>query len=111
MTWKAKILAATRGTQLGAIAQCAIDPTKTSLPRFVGLASVTSDGFIMCQFIDRHGENRGSSFVGSVADLERNAIGVATHCELSPADRLAWFGKVQDWIACDWRSKAGLLLK
>ena len=111
MTWKAKILAATRGTQLGAIAICALGKKATRNPRFIGKASITSDGFIMCDFVDSSGQYRPGAMVGRVGDLECNAIGVATHCELSPADRLAWFAQVQEWIATDWRSKAGLLLK
>lgn len=111
--WVAEIVACTQGTQLGAIARCAlesIDFPNDRTPRFVGKASITSDGFIMCSFVTAQGESKPCAFVGSVSDLERTAIGVADHLELVKADRLAWFAKVREWIATDWRANGGLRL-
>lgn len=50
---KAKILSATRSTQLGAILACAMsDDSYNEGPHFVGRASVTSDGYFMRDAVD-----------------------------------------------------------
>lgn len=103
-SWRDRLLAATRGTQLGAIARCALGRNDDSVPRFEGRASVTSDGFVMCDFVDRDGNGHWGAFVGSDDDLERNVIGVADHLQLSDAERAEWFAAMKKWVAQDWRS-------
>jgi hypothetical protein len=103
MNWKDKALAATSGSQFGAILHCAFGVEKEA-PCFNGKASVTSDGFVMCNFTDKNGEGHWGAFVGSVSDLKRNVEGLAKHLKLNAADRSALTLAVAGWVAQDWRS-------
>lgn len=106
--WQDRLLAATNGSRLGAIARCALGRNADeSYPAFTGKASVTSDGFIMCDFVDREGTPHMGAFVGAVDDLRTNVLGVAAHLKLTEAERAAWFKVVQEWIAIDY-SRRGL---
>ncbi len=94
-----KLLAATRGSQLGAIIRCALGVERDAEPRFEGKATVTSDGFIMCNFIDRNGDGHWGAFVGSHSDYAANVHGVADHCRMNTKDRVYFFAKMSEW--CD----------
>ena len=104
---KTKILSATRGTKLGAILRCAMGMNELGVaPRFVGKASVTSDSFIMCDLIDSDGNGHHGAFVGSLADFDRNLLGLSEHLDLSRTDREALMVAATGWIGKDWRSGA-----
>lgn len=94
---KDKLLACTRGTQLGAIIACALGVERDAVPRFCGKAMLTSDGFIMCNFVDRDGFGHLGAFVGSLDDFDRNVVGVAAHCKLNADDRAMFFQVMDDW--------------
>lgn len=103
--WRQTVLAATHGTQLGAILWTALDMPvpEENEPCFVGKATITSDGFIMCDFRDRNGVYRPGAFVGSVSDLEDNIVGLAAYLNL-PADYRAELGMaIHGWIGHDYR--------
>jgi hypothetical protein len=101
--WAEKAFAATAGRQLGAILHCALG-VEQSGAHFVGKASVTSDGFVMCDFVDANGQYRMGAFVGSLSDLSRNTFGLAEHLDLTPPEaaelRATLLGA---WIGKDWR--------
>ena len=101
--WQDRAIAATRGTQTGAILRCALGRSDDSFPRFVGHASITSDGFITCDYVDSDGRSHSGAFVGGVSDLTANTIGLANHLHLSDSDRKSLFTTIQRWIGCDWR--------
>lgn len=106
LAWQDKILAATKGTQLGAIARCALgrnEPGQT--PAFTGRASITSDGFIMCDFVDQEGRGHMGAFVGGVSELRGNVLGVAAHLNLNHGDTQAWFKVMKEWIAVDFSGR------
>lgn len=108
--WQDKILAATNGTQLGAIARCALGRNEPGqMPAFTGRASITSDGFVMCNFVDKEGRGHMGAFVGAVSDLRGNILGVATHLNLNETERAAWFKVMKEWIAVDYSGR-GLAL-
>jgi len=98
---QSKLLAVTRGSKLGAIIRCAlnipfgIDNPMT--PRFHGKAIMTSDDFIMCDFVDRDGEPHFGAFVGSRQDFNRNIAALAVHCDLAASDRAVFFEIMNDW--------------
>ena len=101
--WHDKALAATYGSQFGAIIACALGrPVTAPTGRFYGHATVTSDGYIMCGFIDRNGENRGNAFVGSKDDLTRNFRGLSDHLKLNDRDRANFRNALARWIRTDW---------
>jgi hypothetical protein len=104
VNWKLNAYAATRGTQFGAIYCCAFN-RPTSNPRFHGKATVTSDGFVTCDFTDRNGERHHGAFVGSVGDLRRNVAGLAAHLRLSDADRVELETGINQWIGVDYSAK------
>ena len=101
--WQHKVLEAAREntTQLGTILGAAFSYDFGSPPRFAGQAYTTSDGFVMCGFEQSNGTYHSGVFVGSVTDVVKNTVGIATHCELTPDDRKALFVAVQRWIGHD----------
>jgi hypothetical protein len=80
-TWKYRAIAATSGTQFGAIfaAAAGID---IPAPYFSGKAIVTSDNCVMADFVDRNGEGHMGAFVGTLLDLTRNTNGLSAHLKL-----------------------------
>lgn len=108
-TYLDKALAATAGTQFGAIIRCAYDLERDACPRFVGKASITSDGFVMCSFVDRHGEGHMGAFVGSARDLSANIAGLIRHCSMKADEAEAFRAKLNAWVATDYRSEKTLL--
>jgi hypothetical protein len=101
LTWKDKALAATRGTQFGAIIRCALGQNG-GFCGFQGKATVTSDGFVMCNFVDRNGQGHHGAFVGSKDDLTRNFRGLSDHLKLNDKDRAAFRKVLASWISQDW---------
>lgn len=101
--WQAKALAATRGTRLGAILHAALGVEKPA-PCFNGRATVTSDGFFMCDFTDGNGNQHMGAFGGAVADLERNLNGLAAHLHLIKPARAGLFATIRQWFDTDYRS-------
>lgn len=99
--WKDKALAATRGSQFGAILSAATD-TEIPAPSFSGKASITSDSFVMCNFTKANGENHMGAFVGGASDLVRNTQGLAKHLKLDDAERAELFATVRNWIGQDY---------
>ncbi len=104
MTINPKILQASKGSQLGAIIRCAYGIERDAMPRFEGKASVTSDGYVMCNFVARNGDHHMGAFVGDMADFERNVEGIAKHCALDADERKAFLATMRGWIGTDWRS-------
>ena len=101
--WKDKALAATRGSQFGAILRCAFDVEREAKPRFCGKATITSDGFVMCDFVDLNGGAHWGAFVGDFTGLDRNVEGLAKHLALNSDDHNALTAAVTNWIATDYR--------
>lgn len=106
MNWQDKAIAATHDSQFGAIIACALGRNPDDVPRFNGKASVTSDGFVMCDFVDRSGESRMGALVGSLNDLERNVKGLADHLQLSAQERGEYAEKLGGWISEDYSGDA-----
>lgn len=105
LTWKDKAIAATNGSQFGAILRCASERNTDQCPRFEGKAYITSDGFVMCSFVTRDGEYKSGAFVGSAKDLYRNVDGLSAHLRLSVDDQAALKALVDGWVASDYRSQ------
>lgn len=98
---QAKILAATVDTKFGAILRCALNVERDAMPRFVGKAVVTSDGYVMCYFVDRHGEGHLGAFVGAKSDLVLNVAGLSKHLRLSKEDDSALRTLVDAWLGVE----------
>jgi hypothetical protein len=100
-----RIMSATRNFKFGAIIACAAGVADEACPRFVGKASVTSDGFVMCDFVDHDGDYHHGAFVGAMADLTRNITGLTDHLGLD-AKEGAELGAVLDgWTGSDHRQR------
>jgi len=104
-TWKQRALAATRGSQLGAIVACVLG-RKIPAPHFIGKASITSDGFVMCDFRSKDGAYRHGAFVCDATDLERNTAGLIAHLELTPEEQKIFLAAMSAWISTDYRNIA-----
>jgi hypothetical protein len=103
--WKARALTASRGTRTGAILRAALDVDPHELPLFGSSATVTSDGYILADYVEANGTVHHDAFVGSVDDLEINAIRLADHLGLTGDDRAALLAVFHGWIGADYRSR------
>jgi hypothetical protein len=102
VTWQDRLLAATKGTQTGAIAKCVLGRNVDGGRRqYMGQALITSDGFVLCSFVDSEGQEHMGAFVGSVEDVRSNLVGVARHLKLTDEEREAWYQACRAWIASD----------
>jgi len=99
----AKVLAATRNTQLGAIIRCAMDIERDAVPRLVGKAHVTSDGYVMCDYYGANVGYKHGAFVGALSDLDLNIVGLSKHLGMTPTEYNALTALVTGWIGKDWR--------
>src|ERR1039458_711831 len=106
-TLQYRVLAATNGSQLGAVLRCAFNKNgQTKRMLFVGQASVTSDGFVQCAFIDAWGNSHLGAFVSSISDLDENIARLEKHLKLTAGEIEDLNATVDGWIATDWRSPA-----
>jgi hypothetical protein len=108
--WKERALAATRGTQFGAILNSAMGE-EIEAPCFTSKGTITSDGFLMANFTGSDGRAHLGAFVGRASDLIGNARGLADHLKLDGADREELFATVRGWIATDYSNGAMKALK
>jgi hypothetical protein len=103
--WKDDALAATRGTQLGAILRCALGVEREAMPRFTSKAIITSDGFLQANFVGQDGRAHHSAFIGAASDLGANAKGLAKHLKLDEHDRAELYDVFEKWVVTDYSGK------
>jgi hypothetical protein len=96
--WQRNALLATNGSHLGAILRCALGVERNVIPRFNGRASLTSDGYLLCDFTDRNGFDRMGAFVGSLQQLRDNISGLAEHLRLTDSEAQALRAIFAQWI-------------
>jgi hypothetical protein len=98
LDWQGITLAATNGTKLGAILRAAYgEPHEDGIAWFGSHATVTSDGFLIADFVESNGEYHMGAFVGSLSDLKDNLGNLARHCKLTEADAIALECAVTKW--------------
>jgi hypothetical protein len=96
--WKERALAATDGTKTGAILRAVLGcNTEHATRRFGDSAVITSDGFVLADFVDQHGEYHMGAFVGSYDDMLRNFGNLAAHCNLVGNDHKELLDAVDAW--------------
>lgn len=100
--WKDKAVAATEGSRFGAIIACLMEKPIPP-PSFIGKATITSDGFVLCSFIDSRGHFHHGAFVGEAADYHRNVEGLANHLGLKGEELAEYKAFMASWIEKDWR--------
>ena len=98
---KEKILKVTIGSQFGAVLRCAMNVERDAVPRFSGKAMVTSDGFVMCNFVGSDGQMRMGAFVGSKADLWKNVLGISTFLKLDKQDIADLTTLIDAWLGLE----------
>lgn len=104
--WQDKVIEASDATQTGAILRCALNRNCADrLPKFEGKAAITSDGFVMCNFVGEDGEHHMGAFVGSANDLMANIAKLSAHCKLTPQEDLALNTAVEAWVSTDYREQ------
>lgn len=101
--WKIRVLNGTHGTQSGAILRYILGHSNDECPRFAGKASVTSDGFVMCDFVDRDGNGHMGAFVGDVGGLTRMHSNVVKHFKLTAPQAVELGDAIDGWVGQDWR--------
>ena len=103
MNWKTRVLNGTHGTQSGAILRNALGENTEACPRFEGGASATSDGFLMCDFVDKDGNEHMGAFVGDVAGVSRMFANVVRHFKLTNQQAVALGDALDAWCGQCWR--------
>ena len=107
-TWRDRAIAATRGnqTQFGTILLNALNRNQEgSFPQFHGRASLTVDGYVMCDFTDREGCHHYGAFVGGLEDVVNNTDRLAAFLRLSDEDRANLRDAIEKWLgAKHWRA-------
>lgn len=98
---KERILEATVDTKFGAILRCALNVERDATPRFTNKATVTSDGYVMCNFVDRDGNMRWGAFVGSKEDVLQNVRGLSRHLRLDHAQHTELATVVDAWMGIE----------
>ncbi len=106
--WRTRLYFAPTGAQTHAIIAAVLGEEPRTDQLYVGKACITSDGFVMCDYIDAEGLLRAGAFVGSFESLQTNVVGLIKHLQaegvLSDDERdevlKAWVG----WFAKDYRS-------
>lgn len=91
-------------TQTHAIIACALGRDPMTTAKFLGKATVTSDGFIMCDFVDHDGQGRRGAFAGTMVELDDNLIGLIKHLNLGEHELTQLRALIDSWIATDYRS-------
>jgi hypothetical protein len=104
LDWKTRVLNGTHGTQSGAILRLAFGQNDDQCPRYEGKASVTSDGYLMCNFVDKDGDLHWGAFVGDVAGLARMHANVTRHFKLTAPQSVELGDAIDDWAGSGWRS-------
>jgi hypothetical protein len=104
-SWQWRAIEATQAhkSKLGCILLACIGRGQNKVPRFGRQAIITSDGYVTCPFLDRHGEGHAHSLVCTVDDLVRNFRGLADHLKLSDEERIEMFAAVRKWVSTDYR--------
>jgi hypothetical protein len=100
LTWKDKAILATHNGQsrFGCILLSAMGrDTDATQPRFDRRATVTSDGFVICGFLNRNGEYHMGAFVGAYSDLLANCTGLAKHLKLTAKQSAELLALVVKW--------------
>ena len=110
-TWQYKTVAATQGpkSKLGTIL-LAILNRSVRRPAFGPSCVITSDGYVLSNFVDRHGSMHVGAFVCHISELVSNFKGLADHCELEQNDRQELFEEVRKWVAIDYRPRVPISL-
>jgi hypothetical protein len=111
-TWEDRAIAATRGnqTRFGCMLLAALGRVPDKPPQFTGSPTTTSDGFMMCNFVNMQGEHHPGALAGEVADLERNIVGFPKHIRMTPDERKEFYAMWHRWMGPDYRSPPGLRL-
>ena len=97
MNWQDRITQASRGTQTGAIVACALK-REIPAPHYIGRASVTSDGFLMCSCAAANGAHHMGAFVGSLSDLIENCVKLSKHVKLTVHEQAEFCDSMVEWI-------------
>lgn len=105
-SWQYRAIEATQGprSMLGAILLAVLGKQRRTVPQFRGQATITSNGFVLCDYLDKSGQIRFGAFLCDVADLTRNFRGLADHLRLTDAERVEMFDALRNWIAKDYRA-------
>lgn len=106
--WKKRALKATEDTKFGALLRAALRIVPDQPPMFGRSASVTSDGFIIADYTDSHGQHHMGAFVGGASDLCRNIEGLSAHCRLTDTEHDELRAVFAGWVTQDYTYGAWL---
>jgi hypothetical protein len=107
--WRAKAMRATEGTRFGIMLLSALG-LEPEHPPSCGRPCVTSDGFLIGNYVSEDGESHMGALLGAVADLETNIVAFPRAVGMTLADRKEFYATWRKWIATDYRSPPGLRL-
>lgn len=99
-----RILEVTSRTWTGAMLRAVFrDPDDTIIPRFGHAASVTSDNFIICDFVGSDGQYHVGAFAGSMNEFEESVARLVAHLKLTEAEIELIQKAIAVWVVTDYR--------
>jgi len=101
MNWKERIMEAAGGTMTGAVVACALG-LEINPPCYNGMAAVTSDGFVMCDFTDAGGQRHMGAMIGALDDLVANVVQLARHIDMVASERAEFAEALVAWIGIEY---------
>lgn len=107
--WRYKVLNATGPGKLRILALYVLNKHMGTSPRCAGPWIITSDGFVMGDWIDRDSTFHHGAMICDVEDLIRNFRGLAEHAKLTQAESDLFFAEIRKAIHTDYRSNPEVL--
>lgn len=103
--WRLRLIEATQGNRsiLGCVVIAAIGHRSENPPYLVGKATVTNDGQVLCDFVERGGTYYFNARIGDDEDFARNIAGLAVAAGLDDLERIEFLARVNNWIGRDER--------
>jgi hypothetical protein len=105
-SWQGKAILATHGNRgmTGTVLLACLGQTPPHPPALGLGAVITSDGFVMCDFVGKDGVMHTGAFLDHI-DLVIKAFRLlADHLKLGDEDREKMFLYLRGWIKKDWRA-------
>lgn len=100
-----RILSTTKNTKFGLVLRCALaKPNEVhTAPAFSGKASITSDGYCLCDYVSADGDLHHGAFVGGWSEVKANTVELAKHLALEPTEATELHAVITGWIGSDYR--------
>ena len=100
--WRFKMVKATRGsqTQLGTLLLAIINKSRPK-PSYGDQGYITSDGYLLADFVDKRGEYHPAAFIAPIKTVVDAFRAAADEAKLDGDEVIALFTEFRRWIGSD----------